>query len=275
MGRRSRTRTFRRRRRRASFALLVTLAVAVLGALAFADPDPGDWQAVASQGARTDDAVPRAETPRLAPGAPDAPRTGEDAGRAAAAKGEAEAAEPPEPSGDDEGDEPKEERKEPERAAGPPPVPDPPTNDLWMSVPKMGLYDDYVANSDSEAAMDRGAIKLTSTGFPWQEGANTYIAAHRIGYPGTESDYQFYDLPNLALGDRIYLGDVNGTTYTYEVTGFKEVLPSETWVTAPKAGRDMISLQTCIEDYGDYWTMGPNWYVRYVVQAERVSVDPA
>lgn len=49
------------------------------------------------------------------------------------------------------------------------------------------------------------------------------------------------------------------------MTGFKEVLPSETYVTAPQAGRDMISLQTCIEDYGDYWTMGPNWYVRYVV----------
>ncbi len=33
----------------------------------------------------------------------------------------------------------------------------------------------------------------------------------------------------------------------------------------------MISLQTCIEDYGDYWTMGPNWYVRYVVRADRVD----
>jgi hypothetical protein len=29
-------------------------------------------------------------------------------------------------------------------------------------------------------------------------------------------------------------------------------------------------LQTCIEDYGDYWTPGPNWFVRYVVRAERV-----
>lgn len=59
------------------------------------------------------------------------------------------------------------------------------------------------------------------------------------------------------------------------MTGFKEVSFSETWVTAPQAGRDMVSLQTCIEDYGDYWTMGPNWNVRYVVQADRVSVDLA
>jgi sortase (surface protein transpeptidase) len=79
----------------------------------------------------------------------------------------------------------------------------------------------------------------------------------------------------LGIGDVIYLGDVNGTTYTYRVSGFKEIAPNETWVTGPQAGRNMISLQTCIENYGDYWTMGPNWYVRYVVQADRVSVTPA
>ena len=166
-------------------------------------------------------------------------------------------------------------KKEPEQASGPPPIPQPATNDLWMDIPALGLDDNYVANSDATAAMDAGAIKLPSTAFPWQNDANTYIAAHRLGYPGTASDYQFYNLPNLALGDRIYLYDANGTVYTYEVSGFAEVLPSETWVTSPQAGRDMISLQTCIEDYGDYWTMGPNWYVRYVVQADRVAVDRA
>lgn len=167
------------------------------------------------------------------------------------------------------------EKKEPEQAAGPPPIPQPATNDLWMDIPALGLDDNYIANDSSTAAMDAGAIKLPTAGFPWQDNANTYIAAHRLGYPGTASDYQFYDLPSLALGDQIYLYDANGTVYTYEVTGFAEVLPNETWVTTPQAGRDMISLQTCIEDYGDYWTMGPNWYVRYVVQADRVSVDRA
>ena len=47
------------------------------------------------------------------------------------------------------------------------------------------------------------------------------------------------------------------------------MLPSETWVTNSDPGRYMVSLQTCIENYGDYWTMGPNWYVRYVVRADR------
>src|SRR5918997_3710290 len=166
-------------------------------------------------------------------------------------------------------------QKEPEQAPGPPPIPRPATNDLWMDIPALGLNDNYIANTSSHAAMDAGAIKLPSTGFPWQENANTYIAAHRLGWPGTASDHQFYNLVNMELGDKIYLYDANGTVYTYEVSGFAEVLPNETWVTAPQAGQDMISLQTCIEDYGDYWTMGPNWYVRYVVQAERVSVDRA
>jgi hypothetical protein len=32
----------------------------------------------------------------------------------------------------------------------------------------------------------------------------------------------------------------------------------------------MVSLQTCIENYGDYWTEGPNWFARYIVRANRV-----
>jgi sortase A len=167
--------------------------------------------------------------------------------------------------------------KEPYQKSDPKPsaIPTPPTDDLWMSIPALGLYDNYVTNTGDFSAMDYGAIKLPETGFPWQDNANTYIAAHRLGWPGTASNHQFYDLPLLAEGDVIYLGDVNGTTYTYRVTGFKEITANETWVTAPQAGRDMVSLQTCIENFGDYWTMGPNWYVRYIVQADRVSVEVA
>ena len=260
-------RVFRRRRRRTGPLLASLLSLVILGALALPGmglttpgADPGGTTSTAA------DPVARVETPNLS-GTPDVAED-ENSGGSATSKQRSGGAFAPAKNGDS-GD------RQPERAATRPAIPQPATNDLWMTIPKMELYDNYVANDDSTAAMDQGAIKLPSTGFPWQEGSNTYIAAHRLGWPGTASYYQFYDLPNLALGDKIYLGDANGTTYTYEVIGFKEVLPSETWVTAPKAGRDMVSLQTCIEDYGDYWTMGPNWYVRYVVQADRVSVDPA
>jgi sortase A len=77
---------------------------------------------------------------------------------------------------------------------------------------------------------------------------NTYISAHRLGWPGTASYHRFYNLPLLACGDKIYLYDANGTTYTYQVTEIFEVWPTETSVTEPAPGRDIISMQACIEN---------------------------
>jgi sortase A len=57
----------------------------------------------------------------------------------------------------------------------------------------------------------------------------------------------------------------------YAVTEFREVSPSDTYVVNSEPGRDMVSLQTCIENFGDYWTEGPNWFARYIVVADRVS----
>ena len=140
---------------------------------------------------------------------------------------------------------------------------------MSLSVPAMGISDIPVVEGTSEASLSQGAGHLPGTGYPWVPGSNTYIAGHRIGYPGTPSDHVFWNLPNLGLGDEILLTDSNGTTYTYAVSEIFEVSPTDLSVTAPTGG-DVVSLQTCIEDYGDYWTPGPNWFVRYVVRAERV-----
>lgn len=159
------------------------------------------------------------------------------------------------------------------QAAAKPVAPPPPEDKTtYLTVPKMGLYDNAVYNSSDPATMDVGATKLEESAFPWEESANPYISAHRLGWPGTASNYQFYNLPLMAPGDPIYLTDANGTTYTYEVTEIIEVAPNEVWVSEPEAGRDMISLQTCTEAIGDYWTMGPNWSGRYVVRGDRVDV---
>jgi sortase A len=140
---------------------------------------------------------------------------------------------------------------------------------MSLSVPAMGISDIPVVEGTSEASLSQGAGHLPGTGYPWAPGSNTYIAGHRLGYPGTPSDHVFWNLPNLGLGDEILLTDSNGTTYTYAVSEIFEVSPTDLSVTAPTGG-DVVSLQTCIEDYGDYWTPGPNWFVRYVVRAERV-----
>jgi sortase A len=285
MGKRSDRRKFRRRRRWAGFILLVSFALFVFGAQFLVGLASPDLQTAASRTAEKV-GVPRVESPDVA----DAPEAvgKETADEVALLASEEEDVKTPaekakvEKEAAQTADEKKEAAKQqeqrsqkqddPQQAS----VPDPKTDDLWFSIPALGLWDQYVTNTNDFSAMDYGAIKLPNSGYPWQKGANTYIAAHRLGWPGTGSYHQFYDLPALQLGDIVYLGDANGTTYTYKVTAFKEIAPNQAAeVTGPQNGRDMVSLQTCIENYGDYWTMGPNWYVRYIVQADRVSVTPA
>ena len=83
------------------------------------------------------------------------------------------------------------------------------------------------------------------------------------------SDHVFYNLQSLAVGDEVILEDSLGQTYTYQVSDILEVAPTDLSVTS-STGADIVSLQTCIENYGDYWTEGPNWFARYIVQADRV-----
>jgi sortase A len=155
-----------------------------------------------------------------------------------------------------------------------PATPDDPT--LYLTVPRLGIYDNTVRNDSSEEALDLGAIKLPHTGFPWQEEeANTYIACHRLGWPGTESYNQCLNLPSMQEGDQIFLKDTNGVVYRYRVVEILIVDPSDTWVTAPVAGKHMISLQTCIEAPDDLYTLGPNWSTRFVVRAERTEEGQA
>jgi sortase A len=155
-----------------------------------------------------------------------------------------------------------------------PAAPDDPT--LYLTVPRLGMYDNTVRNDSSEEALDQGAVKLPYTGFPWQEeDTNTYIACHRLGWPGTQSYNQCLNLPAMQEGDQIFLKDTNGMVYRYRVVETLIVEPSDTWVTEPVAGKDMISLQTCIEAPDDLYTLGPNWSDRFVVRAERTDEEQA
>ena len=157
--------------------------------------------------------------------------------------------------------------REEEEAAN---APDDPT--LYLTVPRLGVYHHTVRNDRSEAALDLGAVKLPHTDFPWQKGDNnTYIACHRLGWPGNESFHQCLNLPSMQKGDEVILEDTNGRAYRYRVSEFLQVTPYDTWVTEPIAGKEMVSLQTCIEDLDDFFTMGPNWSARMVVRAFRVG----
>ena len=141
---------------------------------------------------------------------------------------------------------------------------------MLLTIPKLGLFGVPVLEGTSEAVLSQGVGHLPGTGYPWIPGSNTYIAGHRLGYPGTVSDHVFWGLPSLAPGDEIDIRDANGQTYVYQVSGIMEVMPTDFSGTAP-VGSDVVTLQTCIENYGDYWTPGPNWFVRYLVRADRVA----
>src|SRR5215212_11155737 len=80
---------------------------------------------------------------------------------------------------------------------------------------------------------DHAAVHLRDTGFPWQRTANVYIAGHRIGFPGTDSNLAFYDLEDVKKGDKVYLEDAKGRKYTYQVFAKLVVAPGNLSVLRP------------------------------------------
>jgi sortase A len=155
------------------------------------------------------------------------------------------------------------------RAEAEPALTVPTDTTMYLTIPAIGLQDVPVLEGTSEAVLSQGVGHVPGTGFPWVEGSNTYIAGHRLGYPGTLSDRVFYNIPSLGVGDEVILEDSLGQSYTYQVSEILEVPPTDLSVMG-STGEDVVSLQTCIEDFGDYWTEGPNWLARYYVRAERV-----
>ena len=135
---------------------------------------------------------------------------------------------------------------------------------MYLTVPKINLKDKVVYDSLSEEKLKEGVIHVPGTGFPWQQGANTYIAGHRLGYFNTGSWLVFYRLNELEPGDKIVLNDSLGNDYTYQVTHSFVAPPEDVGVLNPPAGggKSIVSLQTC--------TL-PNFTERLIVRGERVS----
>ncbi len=127
---------------------------------------------------------------------------------------------------------------------------------LRLTVPKMAeIENDAIPTgrgTESQLFRDYAAVRVKYTGFPWQEEANIYIAGHRVGFPGTDSDKAFYDLEDLQNGDEVFLTDAMGRKYTYEVYEKKIVEPTDLSVLKPIEGKNVVTLQTCtLPDYSD------------------------
>lgn len=127
-----------------------------------------------------------------------------------------------------------------------PPDPSTPKN-MTLTVPKLGLKSVAVPTGFRQAELDReGVLRMKESGLPWEEGSNTFIAGHALGYSWTRVPRAFHDLENLMPGDEILLKSAAGRTYTFEVYDRITVEPDDTWVTYPVDGKTVVSLQTCV-----------------------------
>ena len=135
----------------------------------------------------------------------------------------------------------------------PPEVPDDDT--LRLTVPTMARAKELPVGTgpaDDEATLAESALHVEGTGFPWEEGANFYIAGQRLGYEGKASHLVFYDLDVLQNGDEFILTDADGTRYTYRVFRGFVVGPGAYHATEAVPGRSLVSLQTCtLPDYSE------------------------
>lgn len=161
---------------------------------------------------------------------------------------------------------PPEEPEAPSGGADPSIAPEPASTALSLTVPAMGKSGQPIGEGVDEATLRNGAGHAPTSGYPWQEGANVYIAGHVLGYEGTGSYLDFAALPNVTYGDEIILTDANGTTYTYVVSEILQVSIYDLWVMDP-TGANQVSLQTCINP--------PAYDVRLVVRGDLQSVVPA
>ena len=140
----------------------------------------------------------------------------------------------------------------------------PTPKNMTLTVPKLGLKEVAVPTGFRQAELDReGVLRMKESGLPWEEGSNTFIAGHALGYPWTRVPRAFYGLEKLMPGDEIILQSADGRTYTFRVYDRITVEPDDTWVTYPVEGKTVVSLQTC--------TPIPTFENRLIVRGELVS----
>jgi sortase A len=148
---------------------------------------------------------------------------------------------------------------------------DPPQDEMMkLTVPEMKRLDnDPIPTgtaTDETLFHDYAGVHLKATGFPWEEGANVYIAGHRLGFPGTKSSLAFDDLNKLKKGDEFYITDSEGRKYTYEVFRKFIAAPKNLSVLAPVDGKNIATLQTCTK---------PDYVDRLLVRGELKDVEKA
>ncbi len=136
---------------------------------------------------------------------------------------------------------------------------------MTISIPKLDIEDVAVPQGSTQKELDdEGIIHMAGSGVPWQEGSNTFIIGHALGFMQTKVPYIFYELDKMNPGDEIIIKDPSGRKYTFRVFDKMTVRPEDYWVTYPSNdGETTISLQSC--------TPIPTFENRLIVQGELVT----
>lgn len=123
------------------------------------------------------------------------------------------------------------------------------SNMMYLTVPEMKRVDHLPVysgdNDEYEKLLRKSALHVESTGYPWQNNRNVYIAGHRLGFENTKSWLVFEDIDELRIGDRIIIQDDTGKKYEYAMYKREIVSPNQLSVLEPKPGLDTVTLQSC------------------------------
>lgn len=120
-----------------------------------------------------------------------------------------------------------------------------------LSIPSLGIVAPliYIAETNEEAfqkALADGVVHYPATAQPGERG-NAYYFGHSSDLPWAKGDYKqvFAKLPDIRIGDSIYVSNSEGKTFHYKTIGTNIVKPSDTSVLSQFGySKSMLSLQT-------------------------------
>lgn len=147
--------------------------------------------------------------------------------------------------------------------------------DSRLMIPKLNVdvpVNFGIPNDENSinVAMENGVAQFSIPGANAMPGeiGNLVITGHSAGdiYSNNQYKFIFSGLERLNVGDLIYI-DYQGTRYTYSVTGFETVEPSNVAALVYETNKPMLTLITCTP-------LGTARY-RLLVSAEQINPVPS
>jgi LPXTG-site transpeptidase (sortase) family protein len=108
------------------------------------------------------------------------------------------------------------------------------------------VYITGTAENDFQEGLADGVVHYPGTAKVGDPG-NSYFFGHSSDLPWSKGKYKtvFEKLPEIKIGDIIYISDNKGVTFAYTATQTHIVQPNETWVLSQfEHKKAMLSLQT-------------------------------